>query len=74
MTRRTNGVYHVPFTSDSSPAGGLHVSAALGGGAPHAFLVGPLRLSPGKREGRCDIRVLLEPRLQPTPRRLGRIH
>jgi hypothetical protein len=31
--------YHVPFTSDSSLAEGFHVSAALGGGAPHAFLV-----------------------------------
>ena len=31
--------YQAPFTSGSSLAGGLHVSAALGGGAPHAFLV-----------------------------------
>jgi hypothetical protein len=31
--------YHLPFTSDSSLADGLHVSAALGGGAPHPFLV-----------------------------------
>ncbi len=31
--------YHVPFASDSSLADGLHVSAALGGGLPHAFLV-----------------------------------
>ena len=31
--------YHVPYTSNSSLANGLHVSAALGGGAPHAFLV-----------------------------------
>jgi hypothetical protein len=31
--------YHVPFTPDSSLADGLHVLAALGGGAPHRFLV-----------------------------------
>jgi hypothetical protein len=31
--------YQVPFTTDSSLAAGFHVSAALGGGAPHAFLV-----------------------------------
>jgi hypothetical protein len=31
--------YPISFTSDSSLANGLHVSAALGGGAPHAFLV-----------------------------------
>lgn len=31
--------YRVPFISDSSLAAGFHVSAALGGGAPHAFLV-----------------------------------
>ncbi len=30
--------YHVPFISDSSLASGLRVSAALGGGPPHAFL------------------------------------
>jgi hypothetical protein len=36
----TNEVsYHVSFTSDSSLAAGLHVSAALGGGVPHAFLL-----------------------------------
>ena len=31
--------YQIPFTSESSLAVGFHVSAALGGGAPHAFLV-----------------------------------
>ncbi|MBD5633044.1 MAG: hypothetical protein IAI49_01085 [Candidatus Eremiobacteraeota bacterium] len=31
--------YRVPFTSDSSLAAGFHVSAALGGGPPHAFMV-----------------------------------
>lgn len=31
--------YEVPFTSDSNLSIGFHVSAALGGGAPHAFLV-----------------------------------
>ena len=31
--------YQVPFTSDSNSVSGLHVSAALGGGAPHAFLL-----------------------------------
>jgi hypothetical protein len=31
--------YLVPFTLDSSLASGLRVSAALGGGAPHAFLL-----------------------------------
>jgi hypothetical protein len=37
---QTNEIsYHVPFTSGSSLAAGLHVSAALGGGAPHALLV-----------------------------------
>jgi hypothetical protein len=36
----TNEVsHHVPFTLDSSLAAGLHVSAALGGGVPHAFLL-----------------------------------
>jgi hypothetical protein len=36
----TNEVsHHVPFTSDSSLAAGLHISAALGGGVPHAFLL-----------------------------------
>ena len=30
---------HVPFTSDSSLASGLHVRAALGGGPPHRFQV-----------------------------------
>jgi hypothetical protein len=37
---QTNEIsYHVPFTSDSSLNSGLHVSAALGGGPPHAFQV-----------------------------------
>lgn len=37
---QTNEIsYHVPFTSGSSLAAGLHVSAALGGGPPHAFQV-----------------------------------
>ena len=31
--------YQVPFTSDSSLAAQFHVSAALGGGTPHAFVV-----------------------------------
>jgi hypothetical protein len=31
--------YRIPFTSKSSLAAGLHVSASLGGGAPHTFLV-----------------------------------
>ncbi len=31
--------YRVPFTADSSLTAGFHVSAALGGGPPHAFLV-----------------------------------
>jgi len=31
--------YQVPFTSSSNLAAGFHVSAALGGGTPHAFLV-----------------------------------
>jgi hypothetical protein len=31
--------YRVPFTSKSSLAAGFYVSASLGGGAPHAFLV-----------------------------------
>jgi len=39
MSRTNELTYHVPFTSDSSLASGLHVTAALGGGAPHAFLV-----------------------------------
>jgi hypothetical protein len=30
---------HVPFINDSSLTSGLHVSAALGGGLPHAFQV-----------------------------------
>jgi hypothetical protein len=37
---QTNQIsYDVPFTSDSSLTAGLHVSAALGGGPPHAFIV-----------------------------------
>ena len=36
---QTNISYHVPFTAKSSLACGFHVSAALGDGAPHAFLV-----------------------------------
>jgi hypothetical protein len=37
---RTNEVsYQVPFTSESSLASGFHVSAMLGDGAPHAFLI-----------------------------------
>jgi hypothetical protein len=39
MTQTNEISYQVPFTSDSSLAAGFHVSAALGGGAPHAFLV-----------------------------------
>lgn len=39
MSQRNKMSYHVPFTSESSLSDGLHVSAALGGGAPHAFLV-----------------------------------
>jgi hypothetical protein len=31
--------YRMPFTSDSSPADGLHVFAALGGGSPHRVQV-----------------------------------
>ena len=31
--------YEVPFTSASNLAAGFHVSAALGGGSPHVFLV-----------------------------------
>jgi hypothetical protein len=34
-----NHSYRVPFTSKSSLAAGFHVSASLGGGAPHAFLL-----------------------------------
>ena len=44
--------YRVPFTSKSSLAAGFYVSASLGGGAPHAFLVdtGSVgMLAPGKR-------------------------
>jgi hypothetical protein len=37
---RTNDIsYEVPFTSDSNLSVGFHVSASLGGGAPHAFQV-----------------------------------
>jgi hypothetical protein len=37
---QTNDIrYEVPFTSDSNLSSGFHVSAALGGGAPHAFQV-----------------------------------
>lgn len=39
MSQSNQAHYHVPFTSDSSLANGLHVSAAVGDGAPHAFLV-----------------------------------
>ena len=39
MSQPNEVSYHVPFTADSSLADGLHVSAALGGGTPHAFLV-----------------------------------
>jgi hypothetical protein len=39
MIQTNELTFHVPFTSVSSLTGGLHVSAALGGGAPHAFLV-----------------------------------
>ncbi len=31
--------YRVPFTSNSNLAAGFHVSAALGGGVPHSFVV-----------------------------------
>jgi hypothetical protein len=39
VTETPDLTYRVPFTSNSSLASGLHVSAALGGGSPHAFLV-----------------------------------
>ena len=39
MTAPNDATYHVPFTSASSLKSGLHVRAALGGGAPHAFLL-----------------------------------
>jgi hypothetical protein len=39
MSQPNEKSYRVPYTSNSSLAAGLHVSAALGGGAPHAFLV-----------------------------------
>jgi len=39
MSRTNEITYQVPFTSESSLAGGFHVSAMLGGGTPHAFLV-----------------------------------
>ncbi len=39
MIQRNEISYRVPFTSNSSLAAGFHVSASLGGGAPHAFLV-----------------------------------
>ena len=38
MSETNEASYHVPFTPDSSLATGLRVNAALGGGAPHAFL------------------------------------
>ncbi len=39
MSQPNEKSYHVPYSLDSSLASGLHVSAALGGGPPHAFLV-----------------------------------
>jgi hypothetical protein len=39
MSETNEVTYHVPFTTDSSLASGLRVSAALGGGPPHAFLL-----------------------------------
>ena len=39
MSQSNELSYHVPFTAHSNLADGLHVSAALGGGAPHPFLV-----------------------------------
>jgi hypothetical protein len=39
MSQTNEMSYHVPFTSNSGLAEGFHVSAALGGGVPHAFLV-----------------------------------
>jgi hypothetical protein len=39
VSETNDASYHVPFTSGSSLLTGLHVSAALGGGAPHTFLL-----------------------------------
>jgi hypothetical protein len=39
MPGMNEATYHVPFIAGSSLAAGLRVSAALGGGAPHAFLL-----------------------------------
>jgi hypothetical protein len=39
MNQANETSYRVPFTSKSSLTNGLHVSASLGGGAPHTFLV-----------------------------------
>lgn len=39
MNRANEISYRVPFTSKSSLTTGLHVSASLGGGTPHSFLV-----------------------------------
>ncbi len=39
MSQSNQMHYHVPFTANSNLVNGLHVSAALGGGASHAFLV-----------------------------------
>ncbi len=39
VTEANDATYRVPFTPASSLKSGLHVSAALGGGAPHAFLL-----------------------------------
>jgi hypothetical protein len=39
MSETNEVTYHVPFTLDSSLTSGLRVSAALGGGPPHAFQV-----------------------------------
>jgi hypothetical protein len=39
MSDSNNISYPVPFTQDSSLTSGLHVSAALGDGPPHAFLL-----------------------------------
>jgi hypothetical protein len=39
MCQKTEISYQVPFTLDSSLTNGLHIFAALGGGAPHRFQV-----------------------------------
>jgi hypothetical protein len=39
MSQKAEISYKVPFTSDSGLTSGLHVFAALGGGAPHRFQV-----------------------------------